>query len=441
MKVLVMDVEGEGTGVDISFRAQEAGHEIRYWLPITRGGNQRPYGDGMFSKPKDWHSSMSWADLIILTGNNKYTEELAPYFGSGYPIFGTNAKSAELELDRGVGQQILKQHKVNTIPYVVVNSISEGVKHILKTNKGFAIKPWGGDANSAMTHVAKDANEAVFTLKRWQDQGLIKGQLMLQELRKGVEIGISGWFGPNGWLGAIEESFEHKKFLTGDLGENTGEMGTVIRHVEKSKLFDCVLEPLTDYLHQCRYVGDCAVNCIICDDGEICPLEFTMRLGWPDFCIRQALNKGDPVEWMVDLMCGRDTLKMSDRIACGVVMTHGDFPKCRDGVGTWAGYPIEGISGDNIESLHFQQVALEEVPRVFSGKLRDVEMYITAGTYPLVVTGTGVDVTTAAERAMDTVGQISWPSNVMHRIDIGDRLKKDLPRLQKHGFARGMSFG
>jgi len=95
-----------------------------------------------------------------------------------------------------------------------------------------------------MTHVAKDANDALFTLKRWQREGLFKGQLMMQELVEGVEIGISGWFGPEGWLSAIEESFEHKKFLTGDLGENTGEMGTVIRHVQKSKLFDVVLKPL-----------------------------------------------------------------------------------------------------------------------------------------------------------------------------------------------------
>jgi len=55
-----MDVEGEGTGVDISVRAQNAGHDVRYWLPITRGGNLRPYGDGLLSKPKDWKSSMDW---------------------------------------------------------------------------------------------------------------------------------------------------------------------------------------------------------------------------------------------------------------------------------------------------------------------------------------------------------------------------------------------
>src|SRR6266446_2532259 len=403
MKVLVMDVEGEGTGVDISVRAQNAGHDVRYWLPITRGGNLRPYGDGLLSKPKDWKSSMDWADLIILTGNNKYADELADYFGKGYPIFGTNAKAAALELDRGVGQEVLSQGGIQTIPYKIVDSVAEGIGYILKTKKGYAMKPWGGDSNSSMTHVAKDANDAIFTLKRWQREGLFKGQLMMQELVEGVEIGISGWFGPEGWLSVIEESFEHKKFLTGDLGENTGEMGTVIRHVQKSKLFDVVLKPLTEYLHLCRYVGDCSVNCIIDDAGKVHPLEFTMRLGWPDFCIRQALVKGDPVQWMVDLMCGKDTLEVSDKIAVGVVMVHGDFPKCKDPMGTWAGFPIEGP----LENAHYQQVMMDEVYQV-DGK---VEMLCTAGVYPLVVTGTGTTVRGAAKQAYQAVGLIDWPSN------------------------------
>jgi phosphoribosylamine--glycine ligase len=429
MKVLIMDVEGEGTGVDLAVRAQNADHDVRYWLPITRGGNRRPYGDGILNKPKDWKSSMDWADLIVLTGNNKYADELAEYFGKGYPIFGTNSKSAELELDRGKGQEVLKAHGVDTVPYTVVNSVDEGIKHILKTKSGYALKPWGGDANSAMTHVAKSPDEAVFTLKRWQKEGLFKGQLMMQELIEGVEMGISGWFGPGGWLSAIEESFEHKKFLTGDLGENTGEMGTVIRHVEKSKLFDLVLAPLTDYLHSCRYVGDCAVNCIITPDGQVGPLEFTMRLGWPDYCIRQSVFKGDPVEWMIDLMCGKDTLKVSEKIAVGVLMAHGDFPKCKDPMGTWAGYPIEGVTGDNEDHLHYQQVLMDEFPRVIGGKLKPIEMLGTAGVYPLVVTGTGTSVVSAAKQAYGVVKEISWPSNVMYRTDIGDRLRKDLPNF------------
>ena len=435
MKVIVLDIEAEGTGIGIGLRAQDAGHEVRYWVP-TKSGNPVPYGKGLLERPTEWKPSMDWAELILVTGNNKYASDLDEYFGKGYPIFGTNRKSALLELDRGLGQEVLKSHGVKTIPYTVVDSVADGIAHIRKTRKGYAMKPWGGDADSAMTCVAKTPDDAIFTLTKWGKGGLFKGQLMLQELCDGVEMGIAAFFGPGGWSAALEESFEHKKFLVGDLGENTGEMGTVIRHVQASKLFDMVLEPVGDYLHTCNYVGDCSVNCIITDDGRVGPLEFTMRLGWPDFNIRQEVLRGDPVEWMLDLVEGRDTMKVSDKIAVGVLMAHGDFPKGGSQIGTWAGYPIKGITPENSKHLCLQQVQMGRHEQL-KGTERGLE---TAGPYVMVVSGSGSTVAAAARNAYRTVFDIKWPSNVMYRTDIGDRLKKDLPRVQRHGFAKGMRY-
>ena len=440
MRLLVLDTEGEGTGVDLALRAHNAGHEVNYWVPNSKAGNPRPYGDGLLTKPKSWEPFISKADLIVATGNNKYEAEFAEYFSKGYPLFVTNAKSAELELDRGKGQEVLKKYGVDTIPYKVVHSVDEAVAHVVKTGVGYALKPWGGDSNSAMTHVAKDANEAIFTLERWKREKLFKGDLMMQELCEGVEMGISCFFGPNGFSSVIEESFEHKKFLTGDLGENTGEMGTVIRHVEKSKLFKLVLAPLDSYLHMCKYIGDVSVNCIICKDGSIRPLEFTMRLGWPDFCIRHEVIRGDPVRWMFDLLQGKDTLQVSSKVAAGVVMVHGDFPKCKDMTGTWAGYPIEGVSDELEKHVHWQQVMDGEVSRLMGKSVRRIRMMLTAGVYPLVVTGSATTVSQAVKNAYSGVELIDFPSNKMYRLDIGKRLKKDLPELQKHGFATGMVY-
>src|SRR5208337_2095348 len=228
--------------------------------------------------------------------------------------------------------------------------------------------------------------------------------------------------------------------MNDDLGENTGEMGTVIRHVESSKLFDLVLEPLTDYLHMCRYIGDCSVNCAITPQGAVKPFEFTMRLGWPDFCIRQEVFRGDPIEWMHDLLHGRDTLVASAKIAVGVLVAHGDFPRCKDPPGTWCEFPIEGITNENYKHLHFQQVMDCEVPRLNGKGVVHESMTCTAGVYPLVITGSGGTVSTAAKNAYSVARSIDFPSNVMYRTDIGKRLKAELPVLQKHGFAKGMVY-
>lgn len=438
--MLIIDIEGGGTGVNLGLRAQAADHKVRYWMP-SRAGRPRPYADGMLEKPLEWEPSMDWAELIVLTGNNKYSSPLSEYFGKGYPIFGANIKGAELELDRGKGQEVLKRYGIKTIPYTVVESPEEGIALIKETGKAYAMKPWGGTEDCALTYVSSSPDDGIFTLDKWKREDCWKGQLMMQEKIDGVEMGISGFFGPGGWSKALEESFEHKKFLNDDLGANTGEMGTVIRHVSKSKLFDQLLDPITDYLHSINYVGDCAINCMIDKKGTAWPMEFTMRVGWPDFNIRQEVFKGDPVQWMKDLLGGQDTLDASTKIAVGVVMVHGDFPQEVDPPEKWADFPIYGIDNDNFEHLHFQQVK-EGKGFLWSGdKLSRPSMTLTAGVYPIVVTGSGRTVAAAQKAAYGVVGGLKWPSNVMYRTDIGDRLEAELPQLQEHGFAEGMSYG
>lgn len=437
MKFLMLDTDGEGMGLDLAIRAQATGHEVRYWLPSDE---LVTYGDGMVSKPKEWEPSMDWAELIVTSGNSTLGEELAPYFGKGYPILGANEKSAELELDRGVGQDVLERYGIETLPFQVVTSAAEAIAVLVKEDKPFVMKPWGGDADKAMTCVPSTVEEGIFTLQKWEREGKFKGQLMLQEKVDGIEMGIAGWFGPGGWAAALEESFEHKKFLNDDLGENTGEMGTVLRHVRRSKLFDAVLEPISDYLHQCNYVGDCSVNCIIDAKGRPWPLEFTMRLGWPDFCIRQAVIQSDPIEWMLGLVEGRDELEVSSDVALGLVLAHGDFPKCKDPPKDWSGYPIDGIDAGRLGQLHFQQVMKGLGPMVMGGKVKQLGMTVTAGTYVMVVSGAGGTVEKAAKAAYDTAWEIKWPGNRMFRTDIGKRLEKQLPELQRHGFAKGMKY-
>lgn len=165
-----------------------------------------------------------------------------------------------------------------------------------------------------------------------------------------------------------------------------------------------------------------------------------MRLGWPDFCIRQAVIQGDPVKWMLDLLSGQDTLRVSTKIAVGVLLAHGDFPKCKDPDKCWSGFPIGGVTGENYSNLSFQQVYDGSAPFLRNGKLRDIKTYLTSGSYVMVVSGVGGNVRTAADEAYSVVKSIRWPSNIMYRTDIGDRLRRELPRLQALGFAEGMEY-
>ena len=141
------------------------------------------------------------------------------------------------------------------------------------------------------------------------------------------------------------------------------------------------LKPLEDYLHGLGYTGYIDVNCIIDKHGTPWPLEFTMRPGWPLFQIQQALHKGDPCEWMLDLIDGKDTLKVSSQVAAGVVVTIPDYPYSQITKKENSGYPIWGITEeDAVKNIHFSEVQMGKGPDMVDGEVKlNVPMYVTAG--------------------------------------------------------------
>ena len=438
MRVLIIEVEGEATGLGIALKARDWGHDVKYWLPPSR--QELTFGEGLVDRPRDWEPLMDSADLVIVNGNSRYANKLESYFESGYPIFGANARSAALELDRALGQQVLESVGVQVLPYVTVEDLNDAIEYVTASKEPVVIKPWGGEGDKSLTCVASSPEEAIFQLERWRDQGL-NSKLMLQKKADGVEIGIAGWFSPqSGWLRMVEESWEHKRFLNDDLGQNTGEQGTVLRHVQESLLFDRVLKPLTDYLYQIGYVGDCSVNCIVDSDGVPWPLEFTSRLGWPDFNIRQEVIDHDPVEWMSAMLAGRDEFNPRPDIAVGVVMTHGDYPISNDPHEKWSGFPIH-FDEESANHIHWQMVRMGMEPVIDDdGNLRHRRCLTTAGTYVAIATGSGSTVESAIMGAYAVTGGVKWPSNRMYRTDVGKKLQYELPLLQSLGYARGMSY-
>ena len=437
MNVLILDEET--MGLAFAMRAMEDGHYVKLWMPDDRG-EELPVGQGIVDRPKSWKKHMGWADLIVPTGNTKLIKELEPFFESGYPIFGSPREAVKLELDRAFGQQVLSDHDIDTLPFEEFHDFDAAIKHVQKTGKAYACKPWGGAADKSLSCVADSPEDMIFILERWRDEGK-KADFILQEKVDGVEIGVAGFFGPSGWCGMIEESWEEKKFLAGNLGQNTGEMGTTIRYARQSALFNRILAPLTGFLLDVGAVGDVAVNCIVGeDDGLPWPLEFTMRLGWPDFNIRMHLHTGDLAQQMLDCLKGKDTFECIPEVAVGVMQVHGDFPWNKKDYKDMAGYPLRGLTSAIERQLSFQHVMWGKAPVRIGASIHDAPCYTTAGDHVLVAVGTGQSINSARLHAYDACEAVTFPSNRGYRIDIAQRLKKQLPLLQKHGYCKDLTY-
>ncbi len=440
MKILIVDCDG--MCLDIAFRAQAAGHEVRCYIRNNKDGSRNDTGKGMITRVPDWEASMGWADLIFCTDNILYIHRLDDYRKKGYPIIGPSQEATDWEQDRQIGADVHERMDVPTIPMKKFSNYDDAIAYVIKNPQRYVSKPVG-DGDKALSYVSKSPADLVFMLQKWKKTGAYKGEFVLQEFRGGIEMAVGGWFGSNGFTSNFCENWEFKKFMNNDLGQATGEQGTILRYTETSKLAEAVLRPCEGMLHGLGYTGYVDVNCIIDKNGNPWPLEWTMRPGWPLFQIQQSLHKGDPIEWMADLLDGKDTLRVSKDVACGVVISIPDYPYYKLSKKDCSGYPLFDITDEDLlTDIHPSWVMCGKAPSMDGDKVKlDTEMYITAGAYVATVTGTGETVEEAKDKCYNTIKKkINIPNSVQYRSDIGCRLEEQLPELRKNGFCKDLRY-
>lgn len=435
MKILAIDPYGES--LDWCMRAMMDGHDVRWFIKETE--KEKYIGKGLVNIIRDYKSSMKWADLVILMDNTLYLKEMDSWRTEKL-IIGATVESASWELERSTGVKIFEKANIPTLPYKEFSDYESAIAYVKKEDKRFVSKP-SNDADKNMSYVSKSPEDMIYMLERWKKLGKIKNSFILQEFCPGIEMAVGAWVGPSGFNQGFCENFEFKKLMNGDMGPATGEQGTVIRMVKKSKLADKVLKPLEDMIVATGHTGYVDVNCIVDEKGIPWPLEFTMRFGWPTFNIQQALHEGDNVEWLYDLATGADARNFKlDTVCTGVVLAIPDYPYSHLTRKEVIGVPMYGMTSKISDSVHPCQMMLGEAPFKSSGQIKDKKCLVTAGDYVLVATGLGDTVNASKKAAYKVLKQISFPNSAFFRTDIGDRLKDQIPDLHKHGYAAELEF-
>jgi len=434
VNILLIDIEQ--LGLDFALRCAHAGHSVR----LYRHCPKRPerYGEGFkeIALVDDWRPHMEWArdGLIVLTGNFVFTRELDRWREFGYPIFAPTFQSARIEIDRMHGMKTAEAAGLAIPEYHVFTSLEETEAFARKSGQAWVFKPGGDEENKALTYVASDPADMVGWLRRQIAAGKSMKQCLLQaKVEVLSELGVSGWMGPEGFLpDKWQVCVEHKKLMNGEIGPATGEQGTVCQYVEDDKLADEMLKPLEPILRTLGHRGDFSVGAIVDTKGKAWFLEVTARCGYPAWFIQIASHKGDPAKWMKDLLQGKDSLRVSYDAAIGVVMAQPRYPYNASPPEMVEGNPISGVdeAGD---AVHLCSVMKGKGPLMDGGKITEGPIYQTTGEYVLVCTGLGKTIEAARDKAYRAVKQVKFPDR-LYRTDIGEKVQKCLPVLQKHGY-------
>lgn len=436
MRILCIDPQA--ASLDWTMRCIADGHQVK-WC-VKSDDKVAKVGKGIVERIDNLYDWMKWPDLVFYCDNTYQMQYAEAFRKRGIPVIGATLESAEWELDRDVGMKILKRAGVECPPTKEFDDYDAAIRFVKSNMLRYVSKP-SDSPDKALSYCAKSAADMVYMLERWKRLNKLKNPFILQEFIAGTEMAVGAWFGPGGFNKGWCENWEFKKLMNDDLGVATGEQGTVLRYVASSALADKVLKPLEDMLARTGHTGYIDVNCIIDDEGTPWPLEFTMRPGWPTFNIQQALHKGDHAEWLIDLAEGKDAKNWEmDTIVTGVVLSIPDYPYSHLTRKEVNGVPIYGMTEEMAPCIHPCEVMQGEAPHEVDGKIVSKPCLVTAGDYVLVASGKGQTVKESKKAAYRRLEQLSLPASPGWRTDIGNRLKKQLPKIQSMGYATKMKY-
>ncbi len=398
------------------------GHEVRVSAtePMCHGVMA-----GIVERVDDWEAQLPWvreagADGVVLFENvaenrGALQDDLRR---DGFNVIGGSAFGDRLENDRAFAQDVLASLGLNTAGTWSFDSLDDGLALIDRRPGRYVLK-WNGSGFGAYDNYVgrlPDGRDVRALLAaKFRQFGRERLSYILMDYIDGVEMGVGAYFDGSRFLEPACLDWEHKRFFPGDLGELTGEMGTVATYDRSGPFFARTLKKTESLLREAGYCGYVNLNTIVNEDG-IWPLEFTCRFGYPGFAILEPLQETPWAALFRNLVTrAGEPFRTRSGFCVGVVMTTPPFPSIRRYVDAPIGVSIlfdGALSAEDETNLHLGEVALDE-----AGQL------VTSGYHgwTMVITGTGPTVGAAKARAYDLADRAVIP-NVRYRRDIGDKL-------------------
>src|SRR6185369_15509831 len=179
-----------------------------------------------------------------------------------------------LENDRAFAQRVLAQAGLAIARHWEFHDAKSACE-FLKKNQRRCVLKFNGPEAAIDNYVGRlhDGSDVQTFLERLAASKPIATSLVLMEYIDGIEMGVGAYFDGERFLHPACLDWEHKRFFPGDLGELTGEMGTVVTYARSRHFFERTLQPIERLLREHRHRGYVNLNTIVNQDG-IWPLEF-----------------------------------------------------------------------------------------------------------------------------------------------------------------------
>lgn len=282
----ILFISASGDFLPIAHRCKEEGNDIAIWIKSARARSLGIYR-GLLDEDEMPNTLVAAFDkldgepdavIVDHIGMGDLADELRQH---GLPVFGGSRIADRLEKERAFGLQVMQQVGIQ-IPVTspALSTIAEAQQFMRQHTdiQRWVVKFEGDNApRSTIIGTVEEVTDALDSLLS-EAEGT---RFVVQQFVEGVEISTEIWVANGEILYPANATLETKRYLSGDIGPNTGCMTSIVwcYEPEQPRIVREGIGKMAEWLRQHNYCGTIDLNTIVNEEG-VWGLEWTPRFGY-----------------------------------------------------------------------------------------------------------------------------------------------------------------
>jgi phosphoribosylamine--glycine ligase len=333
----------------------------------------------------------------------------------GVRCFGPSAKAAAIEGSKSFAKDLMKRYGIPTASYEVFDRAADAYAYLKGISYPAVVKA-DGPALGKGVFIAKneaEARSAVYLLMEQVAFGASGSRVVIEEFLTGNEASVLA-FTDGKTLVPMVSALDHKRALDGDLGLNTGGMGSLAPNpyytetIAKQCMEQIFLPSMRAMNAEGRTFSGCLYFGLMLTEQGPKVIEYNCRFGDPETQAVLPLLETDLFEILLSVDEGRLSevpVRFSNQSACCVVLASKGYPEAYQ-----TGCPIQL---DGVDQL-------PQISVFHAGTKQREGLLVSSGGRVLGVSAVDETPRLAQARAYEAVRQIEF-ENAAYRSDIGTR--------------------
>ncbi len=335
----------------------------------------------------------------------------------GIPCFGPNAAAAQIEASKVFAKGLMKKYGIPTAEYEVFADPRAALAYIRERNKFPVVVKADGLAlgkGVVIAQTEREAAEALHSMMEDKVFGDSGSQVVVEEFLTGPEVSVLA-FTDGSSVKPMVSSMDHKRALDGDLGPNTGGMGTVSPNPfytaeVAAECMERIFLPTVRAMNAegRKFKGCLYFGLMLTPDGPKV-IEYNSRFGDPETQVvlpRLETDFAEVITAVAEERLDRLEVRWSQDACACVILASG-------------GYPGKYLKGLEIHGLD-EDGQVPGATVYHAGTKLENGKFTTNGGRVLGVTARGATLAEALKRAYAAAEKITF-EGVFYRKDIGKR--------------------